>query len=204
MRVIAGIYGSRPLTAPRGLATRPTTDRLRETLFNVLAPRIAGSAFADLYAGSGANGIEAISRGAGYVHFIENAPGALAAIRANLKALGIAGGFSIEARSVTTFLRRQCDLLQSDLLDCDILNGGAVLQRRFDIVFLDPPYQDAGAYSKTLNLLGGDCAQALARGAGVIAEHRYKEPLNETYGSLRRYRVLRQGDAALSFYEAQS
>jgi len=198
VRVIAGIYGSRPLTAPRGLATRPTTDRLRETLFNVLAPRIAGSAFADLYAGSGANGIEAISRGASHVHFIENAPGALAAIRANLKTLGIAGGFSIEARSVTTFLRRQCDLRDGAAV------GGTVLERRFDIVFLDPPYEDADAYSKTLNLLGGDCAQALARGAGVIAEHRYKEPLNETYGSLRRYRVLRQGDAALSFYEAQS
>ena len=90
MRVIGGTYRSRRLAAPRGLATRPTSDRLRETLFNVLAPRIEGAVFADLYAGSGAVGIEAISRGASLVYFVDSAPSAVAAIRSNLAALKIA------------------------------------------------------------------------------------------------------------------
>src|ERR1700748_1435408 len=105
MRVIAGMYRSRPLEAPRGTATRPTSDRLRETLFNVLAPRLEGSRFADLYAGSGAVGIEAISRGAEHVWFAENAPAALAAIRGNLAKLKVGGGYSVEDRSVGHLLR---------------------------------------------------------------------------------------------------
>ncbi len=105
MRVISGTYGSRPLTAPRGAAIRPTSDRLRETLFNVLAPRIQGSVFADLYAGSGAAGIEALSRGATCVCFVENDPAAIAAIRANLASLNIQSGFRIEMRAVSAALR---------------------------------------------------------------------------------------------------
>jgi 16S rRNA (guanine(966)-N(2))-methyltransferase RsmD len=100
MRVIAGTYRSRPLTAPRGLATRPTSDRLRETLFNVLAPHIEGARFADFYAGSGAVGIEALSRGAAHVTFVESAAPAVAALRSNLAALGIREGFQTEQRSV--------------------------------------------------------------------------------------------------------
>src|SRR6202046_3200410 len=100
MRVIGGTYRSRRLIAPRGLATRPSSDRLRETLFNVLAPRIEGAVFADLYAGSGAVGIEALSRGARLVYFVDRAPPAIAAIRANLAALGIGSGFRIEFSSV--------------------------------------------------------------------------------------------------------
>src|ERR1700724_2493120 len=100
MRVIAGIYRSRPLIAPKGLGTRPTSDRLRETLFNVLAPRIAGSRFVDLYAGTGAVGIEAMSRGAEHVWFAENAELALAALRQNLSALKISRGFTLEDRRV--------------------------------------------------------------------------------------------------------
>src|ERR1017187_4847008 len=96
MRVIAGTYRSRQLVAPKGTGTRPTSDRLRETLFDILAPRLDGCRFADLYGGSGAVGIEAISRGAAHVWFTEKAPPALAAIRANLKALRIAQGFAIE------------------------------------------------------------------------------------------------------------
>src|SRR5271167_2175705 len=93
MRVIAGTHRSRQLISPRGLATRPTSDRLRETLFNILAPRIPGARFADLYAGSGANGIEALSRGASMVLFVENAESAMEAIRLNLKSLGIVSGY---------------------------------------------------------------------------------------------------------------
>ena len=98
MRVIAGEYRSRSLQAPKGMTTRPTSDRLRETLFNVLALRVEGSRFVDLYAGSGAVGIEAISRGAEFCWFAENAPAALAAIRTNLSRLKIAGGYALEDR----------------------------------------------------------------------------------------------------------
>lgn len=183
MRVIAGRYRSRLLSAPRGQATRPTSDRLRETLFNVLAPRVAGCVFADLYAGSGANGIEALSRGAALVYLVEQAPPALAAIRANLKALGIASGYSIEPRPVRTFLQRAA-------------NAGLKL----DLVFLDPPYEAEAEYAATLGQLGGEAAAALNAGSIVIAEHARRHPLAASYGTLERYRVLEQGDAALSFY----
>src|ERR1700744_1805058 len=106
MRVIAGKFRSRLLTAPRGTDTRPTSDRLRETLFNVLAPRIEGAMFLDLYAGSGAVGIEALSRGAREAIFVEQAEVALKAIRGNLAGLGIRGNFALEARSVAAGLRR--------------------------------------------------------------------------------------------------
>ena len=106
MRVIGGTYRSRRLAAPRGLATRPTSDRLRETLFNVLSPRIEGAVFADLYAGSGAVGIEAISRGASLVDFVDHAPPAIAALRTNLAALEIKSGFQIVSSTVSAALRR--------------------------------------------------------------------------------------------------
>src|SRR6201991_4511013 len=105
MRVIAGTYRSRPLVAPRGMATRPTSDRLRETLFNILAPQIEGALFADLYAGTGAVGIEALSRGAAHVTFVENAAIAVAALRTNLTALKIRSGFQLEERSLPVVLR---------------------------------------------------------------------------------------------------
>jgi 16S rRNA (guanine966-N2)-methyltransferase len=183
MRVIAGTYRSRPLEAPRGTATRPTSDRLRETLFNVLAPRIDGARFADLFAGSGAVGIEAISRGAQHVWFAEKAPAALAAIRANLSKLKIGGGYSVEDRSVGKLLG---SLIKS--------------QRQLNIVFLDPPYEDAEAYSGTLSELAHHHATILAPGAVVVVEHQKKAPLAERYGVLERTRVLKQGDVALSFY----
>src|ERR1700689_3489126 len=106
MCIIAGRYRSRPLQAPAGLATRPSSDRLRETLFNVLAPRIQGAAFLDLYAGSGAVGIEALSRGAASVVFVERAPKAISVLRENLGRLDVTAGFRIEAVSVGGWLRR--------------------------------------------------------------------------------------------------
>ncbi len=131
MRVIAGVYRSRALRAPDGLATRPTSDRLRETLFNVLSPRIEGAAFLDLYAGSGAVGIEALSRGSARVVFVEKAQAALAVLRANLEKLGIKAGVEVRQGSVSAFL-------------CGAKCGG------FDIVFLDPPYDAAAEYGNTL------------------------------------------------------
>src|ERR1700752_3085193 len=106
MRVMPGAFRSRTLQAPAGMATRPTSDRLREALFNVLAPRIEGADFLDLYAGSGAVGIEALSRGAKHVVFVERAPAALKVLRANLARLGLATGFSIQSGSVGAYLRR--------------------------------------------------------------------------------------------------
>jgi len=183
MRIIAGTLRSRVLQAPPGLATRPTSDRLRETLFNVLAPRIAGASFLDLYAGSGAAGIEAHSRGAAFVTFVERAPAALKVLQANLDRLGLGAGFRIHTGSAASFLRRP-------------QTRGA----EFDIVFLDPPYDAAEEYAATLGLLGGSASGLLAAGAVVIAEHRRKEKLELRYGSLERTRLLEQGDAALSFY----
>jgi 16S rRNA (guanine(966)-N(2))-methyltransferase RsmD len=192
MRVIAGTYRSRPLTAPRGMATRPTSDRLRETLFNILAPRIQGAHFADLYAGTGAVGIEALSRGAAHVTFVESAASAVAALLANLAALRIRENFQLEQRSVSLALR--------------------TLARRdphFTLVYLDPPWEDAAAYTQSLNLLAESSAALLAPEAIVIAEHARpgsftgSATLTDTYGTLERYRLLEKGDAALSFYRQQ-
>jgi 16S rRNA (guanine(966)-N(2))-methyltransferase RsmD len=184
MRVIAGMYRSRPLAAPKGLETRPTSDRLRETLFNVIAMRVPGAKFADLYAGSGAVGIEAISRGAAEVFFAEKHNAALAAIRGNLRTLGISGGFQIEAGGTTGLLKR--------------LAG-----KPMDVVFLDPPYDEAEEYKRTLMTLSTASNELLHADSLVIAEHTKKQPLLERYGSLVRTRVLQQGDAALSFYSFQ-
>ena len=184
MRVIAGTYRSRVLVAPHGSATRPTSDRLRETLFNILASRIAGARLADLYAGTGAVGIEAISRGAAQVWLAEKAEPALKAIRANLKTLGIVAGVEIEARGVAALLER-------------LAKAGTML----DIVYLDPPWEAEAEYAKTLEFLDGTRGRALlAEDAVVIAEHSSKRALAARYGALAQTRVLKQGDAALSFY----
>ncbi len=184
MRVIAGTYRSRQLSAPRGSSTRPTSDRLRETLFNILAPRIAGSRFADLYAGTGAVGIEALSRGAEHVWFAENAPPALASLRQNLAALNIRRDFTLEERGVGAMLQHL-----------------SKLQQPIDLVFLDPPYEAEDEYSGTLNFFGSVRGRAiLASHALVIAEHSSKVKLATRYGALDHTRLVKQGDAALSFF----
>jgi 16S rRNA (guanine966-N2)-methyltransferase len=187
MRVIGGTYRSRRLVAPHGLATRPTSDRLRESLFNVLSPRIEGAVFADLYAGSGAVGIEAISRGASLVFFVDRAPPAIAALRANLAALEIKTGFQIVSSGVSGALRHL---------------AGRTPQERCSIMFLDPPYAADDDYSGTLSRIGQGADSLLTPDGIVIAEHSRKmlQPLAECYGPLKRYRVLEQGDAGLSFY----
>lgn len=186
MRVISGIFRSRSLQAPPGLSTRPSSDRLRETLFNVLAPRMEGARFLDLYAGSGAVGIEALSRYAAQVAFVERAPAAVKVLRSNLQRLGVGEGIEIAQSSVSAFLQKKQRGLAWD----------------FDVVFLDPPYEALDEYSATLGLLGGSASALLAPQAIVIAEHRRKERLADAYGALRRTRLLQQGDAALSFYAA--
>jgi 16S rRNA (guanine(966)-N(2))-methyltransferase RsmD len=187
MRVIGGELRRRLLKAPEGLATRPTSDRLRETLFNVLAARsggvgLGGVRVLDLYAGSGAVGIEALSRGAREAVFVERGPAALKALRENIENLGLGGRARVQAAGVASFLRSRMG--------------------SFDVVFLDPPYEQAGEYAATLGLLGGSAVGMLAEGALVVAEHRRKEGLAAGYGRLSRTRLLEQGDAGLSFYEA--
>ena len=169
------------------METRPTSDRLRETLFDVLAPRIEGASFADLYAGSGAIGIEALSRGAREVVFIENAPQAVAAIRANLATLGIEQGFNIETRSTAAAIKRRAGRPDA----------------AFDLVVLDPPYAASEEYGQTLALLGTFAEKLLAPDAIVVAEHARRIDLKEHYEELVRYRVLNQGDARLSFYRIE-
>lgn len=215
MRVIAGTYRSRQLLAPRGTETRPTSDRLRETLFNILAPRVTGCRFADLYAGSGAVGIEALSRGAAHVWFTEKAEAAAAAIRANLEALKIAHGFTIEERGTGALLERLAKAAlesraasSAPRLDSHVASGGIQanlesprLSKLLDLIYLDPPWEAEAEYVNTLHLLGSARGRAiLAAGALVIAEHNSKAQLAARYGELVQARTLKQGDATLTFY----
>jgi 16S rRNA (guanine(966)-N(2))-methyltransferase RsmD len=213
MRIIAGTLGSRRLEAPPGLSTRPTSDRLRETLFNVLAPRMdsvigggtaGGAVFLDLYAGSGAVGLEALSRGAAHVTFVERSPVALKVLRRNLERLGIESGFAVCAESVAAFLRAAAKAKPKPREGAKPERREVGSPNRYQVVFLDPPYDAAEEYAATLGVLG-EAQGILAPGALVIAEHRAergrRQSLEDQYGSLKRTRLLEQGDAALSFYE---
>ncbi|HEY4841826.1 MAG TPA: 16S rRNA (guanine(966)-N(2))-methyltransferase RsmD [Terriglobales bacterium] len=188
MRVIAGEYRRRTLRSLPGLEIRPTSDRLRETLFNVLCAgnpaALAGSAWIDLYAGTGAVGIEALSRGARMVHFVESSKAAAEVIAANLKSLAISSGFKIVKAEAAKSLRQ-------------LEAAGCVA----DYVFLDPPYSMQDEYAKTLAALAG--SKLLVERCIVIAEHEKRFDPVEACGELQRYRKLVQGDAALSFYRRQ-
>jgi 16S rRNA (guanine966-N2)-methyltransferase len=185
MRVIAGKFRSRPLQSLRGMDIRPTSDRLRETLFNVLCAgnpgALEGTVWYDLFAGTGAVGIEALSRGAGQVYFVESSPKAATLIEKNLRSLGVRDGFHITKLAVSVALRK-----------FEGRGGG-------DFFFLDPPYQMKDAYAETLQMLSE--SPALKVTSMVIAEHDRKFDPGEEFGRLRRYRKLEQGDAVLSFYK---
>ncbi len=181
MRVIAGKFRSRRLAAPAGIQTRPTSDRLRETLFNVLGPSVENSVWLDLFAGSGAIGIEALSRGARMVHFVESSSRAIRAIRSNLAALGISEGFEIAEHRAVGALH----LLSDHGVVCDFC-------------FLDPPYRRQDDYQQILSFLSR--SPLLGTTGLVIAEHDKHFDPGEVFGSLSRRRKLRQGDAVLSFY----
>jgi 16S rRNA (guanine966-N2)-methyltransferase len=185
MRVIAGTYRSRQLKSLKGLALRPTSDRLRETLFNILADRVVGARFIDAFAGTGAVGIEAMSRGAGEVVFIENHSPAAALIQKNLDSLEIHSGARILPVDAARGLQK-------------LAASHKTRVSAFNIVFLDPPYAASEEYRRVLSFLGH--APFLCDGSLVIAEHSRKFDLPESFGKLERVRVLRQGDASLSFY----
>ena len=185
MRVIAGKYRSRPLGSLRGMDIRPTSDRLRETLFNVLTAgnpeALLGTVWLDLYAGSGAVGIEALSRGAKLVHFVENSAAAARAIRNNLENLGIVDGFRIVRQELPQALW----LIERDGVTADV-------------VFIDPPYRMQDAYGRTLAALAR--SSLIGATSAVVAEHDKKFDPGEEFGALRRFRILKQGSTALSFY----
>lgn len=185
MRIVAGKFRSRQLKSLKGLALRPTSDQLRETLFNVIAGRISDSSFVDAFAGTGAVGIEAISRGAREVVFIESHRQAVALIQKNLDSLGIRSGTRILPLDVPRALERLATAQDPE-------------SPPFDIVFLDPPYAASEDYGRVLSFLGE--AELVSQDGLVIVEHRRNFDLPERFGALERVRVLRQGDACLSFY----
>jgi len=182
MRIVAGTLRSRQLKSLKGLALRPTSDRLRETLFNILGARVEGSRFLDLFAGSGAIGIEAISRGAASAVFVESHSAAVRLIRANLASLRIESGARVVLAEVAAAIRTLEKLPDT----------------AFDFIFLDPPYAEEKQYEGTLRAL----EKSLLAGEStiVIAEHRKTFELPASLGALERVRILHQGDAALSFY----
>jgi 16S rRNA (guanine(966)-N(2))-methyltransferase RsmD len=172
MRVIAGEFRSRRLKSIPGLATRPTSDRLRETLFDILGPRVEGAVFLDSYAGTGAVGIEAISRGAAQAIFIERSKAAERVLRENLANLGIEDRALVVLGAATSLIPRH----------------------KAGIVFLDPPYDRESEYGRVLDLISESPPEL------VIAQHSVRLTLPKTCGRLVCMRVVRQGDNALSFY----
>jgi 16S rRNA (guanine(966)-N(2))-methyltransferase RsmD len=180
MRVISGIYRGRVLKSPSDTRTRPTSDRLRETLFNILAPRIGDSRFLDLCAGTGAIGIEAISRGAAFATFVDRSKKACALIEENLDRLGVPE-------------------TETEVLNADAENfTGRTHSVGWDLIFFDPPYDSD--YSIVLHDIGSN-ANTLNPSGVLVVEHHAKKQLPESVSSLRRWRVLKQGDTHLSFYE---
>lgn len=185
MRVIGGKYRSRRLQSMAGMDLRPTADRLRETLFDVLTAgnpsALEGTTWVDLYAGTGAVGIEAISRGAVMAYFIDSSSRVAGLIRKNLESLQARDGFQILAKSAPRGLH-------------ELETAGI----RADFVFLDPPYRMETEYEAILSALAR--SPLLKSTSLVIAEHPKKFDPGELFGMLRRYRKLVQGDAVLSFY----
>jgi 16S rRNA (guanine(966)-N(2))-methyltransferase RsmD len=186
VRVIAGNLKSRPLRTLPGRNTRPTSDRLRETLFNVLTAgdptALENSIWLDLFAGSGAIGIEALSRGAHSVTFVDSSRAATKVIRENLKSLGIVEGFEVLEHEAVRALRQ----LDGQALACDY-------------VFIDPPYKEEESYHECLGFLSQ--SRILKMTSIVIAEHDKRFNPDEAFGALKRYRTLTQGDSSLSFYQ---
>ncbi len=177
MRVIAGRFRSRKLKTVDSLQVRPTPDRLRETLFSILMPRLAGTLFIDAYAGSGAVGIEAVSRGARHAVLIEKNGQAAAVIKDNVRTLGI--------EDETTLLRGSVTKELADVLAA----------RKPDVVFLDPPYERVGEYTDCMAILGAAPVPL------VIVQHPSKMVLPERVHHMSKVRLVRQGDNSLSFYE---
>jgi len=182
MRIIAGALKGRRLVTPKGDTTRPTADQVRIALMDTLMPRLDGARVLDLFAGAGGVGLEALSRGAGEVTFVERDARAVAALRENVSALGAGKAATVRRGDVLRELQA-------------LYQGG----ERFDIVFLDPPY-DAGLVDTTLEALGG--GGLLLSEAWVIAQHFTKRAPAERIGALLAFRTRRFGETTLTFYRA--
>ncbi len=182
MRVIAGEYKGRILKSPTDNKTRPTSDRLRETLFNILNPLINSEMrVLDMCAGTGAIGIEAISRGAGFVSFVEISRKSCALIEENLDLLNIPETQTeIFCISAEKFLSRE-------------------KEKSWDMIYFDPPYQEN--YSLVFNEIGDAESKLLADDGLLIVEHHSKNILPDLIGEIRRWRIIKQGETWLSFYE---
>jgi len=180
VRIIGGTYRSRRLQTLAGTATRPTSDRLRETLFNIIGPRVRDARFLDLCAGSGAVGIEALSRGAREAVFIEQSRRACAIIQANLDALGITACVNVMNRDARAALKQL-----------------AAQASPFDLVFFDPPYA-ANIYEPILRELAA--STLLTNHSMIIVEYHAKTPPARRYGKWEIYREVKQGESALAFY----
>jgi 16S rRNA (guanine(966)-N(2))-methyltransferase RsmD len=179
MRIVAGLYRGRTLKSPTWDGLRPTSDRLRETLFNILGASVRGARVLDGYAGTGAIGIEALSRGASSVTFVERDPRAVKLIEANLHALGVGA----DAKPV---------IIRAGFADAVTRLGGQV----FDLIIVDPPYAHDAA-DEALN-----AAAALAAPATrIVFEHAARHAPPDAHAGLRRTRTVTAGDSALSFYE---
>jgi 16S rRNA (guanine(966)-N(2))-methyltransferase RsmD len=185
MRIIAGTHRGLHLRTLKGGNLRPTTDQLRETLFDVLGPSVEDATFLDAYAGSGAVGLEALSRGARDVVFIEHHRPASELIRQNLAALKIDSGFAILTTTVLAGIER---------LDKQ--------GEHFDVVFIDPPYEEIREYHHTLRQIAR--SSLILPTSLVVAEHSRHVLLEEDYASLHQTRLLRHGDAQLAFYRLAS
>ena len=183
MRIISGKYRGCRLKSPPSDQARPTSDRLRESLFNVLAPRIDGTRFLDLCAGTGAVGAEALSRGASHVTFVDQSRRMGTLILANLESL------KVESDHYDVMTVEDSEFLRSHVKHD---------REPFDVIFYDPPY--AANYEEVLNSVGTHAAQLLNDDAIVIVEHHKKKLLSEIFNALTRYRELKQGDSVLSFY----
>jgi 16S rRNA (guanine(966)-N(2))-methyltransferase RsmD len=183
MRVISGLYKGRRLKTVEGLKVRPSSDRLRETLFNVLSTTVEGAKFVDLCAGSGAVGIEALSRGAAHVTFIESSRRAAEVISENLRHCGIVQGVRVINRDVVS-----------------VLKYFAAHHLQFDIFFFDPPYA-SDLYSPVMWTLAKH--KLIAEAGIVIVEHRRTTGPAPSYDHLRPYREIKQGDSCLTFYSLE-
>jgi len=182
MRVIAGAHKGRRLLQPKGHDLRPTSGRVKEALFSILGKRTEGARFLDLFAGTGAIGIEALSRGAQVAAFVEPTASSLKVLRANVELCGLAVSAKVYGCSVETFLRRH----QST-------------ERPFDIVFADPPYHEGVGASLLSDIARADI---IAPGSIVILEHFTKTSLPSEAGRLALIRQYRYGDTSLSVYNA--
>jgi len=179
MRVIAGVARGVPLVVPRDRGTRPITDRVKETLFAILGNRVPDARVLDLYAGSGAIGIEALSRGAAHATFVDRARTALAALHTNLDRTRLAAMARVEAADVERFLRETSD-------------------GPWELVFVDPPYEERAIVAPLRAAV-----PHLAPGASLVAKHFWRTELPEVEG-LEAVRQRRFGETMLTFWEAKN